>query len=167
MKTLKSINNWLKRIELFIGTIGMLAIFALIAINIFRRYFLHNAWGWAGELNGFVYAWIAFISAAYTMADDGHIKITLIKDRFGDKADHFIRIFTDLFAIAGFVLLVPQTIKALSSMTYTAALRWPKGPIYSGILVGFILYIIHIGIQLVRHIHFVRTGVDFLKEDNL
>ncbi len=164
IKTLKMINKWLQRIELIFGTAGLLVIFFLITINIFRRYFFHNAWGWAGELNGFIYAWIAFISAAYTMGNDGHIQITLIKDHLGDRVNHLIRTLTDLFAIVGFVLLIKPTVSALRSMTFTAALRWPKGPVYSGILVGFILYIIHLCIQVVRHVYFLKTNIDFLED---
>ena len=167
LKMLKKINEWLKKIELVFGTAGLLVIFFLITINIFKRYFFHNAWGWAGELNGFIYAWIAFISAAYTMANDGHIQITLLQDRFGNRLHHLIRMLTDIFAVAGFALLIRPTVSALRSMTFTSALRWPKGAVYSGILVGFILYIIHLSIQVVRHFYFLKTNVDFMEDEKV
>ena len=63
MEYVKKCNDILKKIELAVGTAGLFVIFFLITVNIIRRYFFHNAWGWSGELNGFIYAWIAFLSA--------------------------------------------------------------------------------------------------------
>ena len=162
MEKVKKCNEFLKKAELVIGTAGLLVIFFLITINIIRRYFLHNAWGWSGELNGFIYAWIAFLSAAYALADDNHVKITILKDRLGEWFNHVVRLFTDLVSIVGFVWLCFPTCSALRSMKYTAALRWPKGIVYSGLLVGFILYIIHFVILVIGHIYYLRYQKELL-----
>ena len=53
MEYVKKCNEILKKIELAVGTAGLFVIFFLITVNIIRRYFFHNAWGWSGELNGF------------------------------------------------------------------------------------------------------------------
>lgn len=166
MKKLKQINELLKKSELVFGTAALLVIFFLIAINIFRRYFLHSAWGWAGELNGFLYAWVAFIAAAYSMADDRHVNITLLEQSFGKKAGHIVRIFTDVLTIVGFTMLMAPTYRALGSMTKTAALRWPKAPIYSVLLIAYALYIIHSLIQIARRVYFLKHGVDPFEEED-
>lgn len=164
MKYVKMCNEWLKKLELAVGTAGLFVIFFLISVNIIKRYLLHNAWSWSSELNGFIYAWIAFLSAAYALADDNHVKITILRDRFGDRVHHGIRLFTDVFSIIGFVWLCFPTHSALRAMKYTAALRWPKGLVYSGLLVGFVLYIIHLGILVAGHIYFLRYNRDIFKE---
>lgn len=165
MKAVRNLNELLKKAELFLGTAGLLFIFLLISVNVIKRYFFHSAWGWSGELNGFIYAWVAFLSAAYSLADDKHVRITLLEERLGLKTGHVIRTFTDIFAVIGFVWLCFPTYSALRSMTYTSALRWPKGVVYSGLLVGFILYIIHLCIQVIRHLYFIRYEKDILEEE--
>lgn len=167
MKRLKQINQLLQKIEAAFGTTALLVIFFLITINIIKRYFLHNAWGWAGELNGFLYAWVAFISAAYSMANDHHVNITLLEKKFGKKVSSVVRIFTDLLAVVGFGLLAFPTCRALQSMTKTAALRWPKAPVYSVLLIAYALYIIHSLIQIANRVYFLKTGADLLAEDNV
>lgn len=167
MKKLKQINEWMKKCELAFGTVALMTIFLLIAINIVRRYFLHSAWGWAGELNGFIYAWVAFIAAAYSMADDRHVNITLLEQKFGKRAGHIVRIFTDILTVIGFTMLMAPTYRALGSMTKTAALRWPKGPVYSVLLLAYGLYIVHSLIQIARRVYFLKHGVDpFAEEDS-
>lgn len=158
MEYVKKCNEILKKIELAVGTAGLFVIFFLITVNIIRRYFFHNAWGWSGELNGFIYAWIAFLSAAYALADDNHVKITILRDRLGERAYHLVRLVTDLVSVVGFVWLCFPTYGALKSMKYTAALRWPKGLVYSGLLVGFVLYIIHFVILVIGHVDYLRHG---------
>lgn len=166
MKRLKRINDLIKKGELIFGTTALLIIFFLITVNIIKRYFLHNAWGWAGELNGFLYAWVAFISAAYSMADDRHVNITLVEQKFGKRVSFTIRIFTDLLTIIGFTLLMFPTYRALQPMTKTAALRWPKAPIYSVLLIAYALYIIHSLVQIARRIYFLKNGIDPLAEED-
>lgn len=158
MEKVKKCNEVLKKIELVIGTAGLFVIFLLITVNIFRRYFLHSAWGWSGELNGFIYAWIAFLSAAYALADDNHVKITILEARLGPRFHHLIRLFTDVVSIIGFAWLCFPTYAALRTMKYTAALRWPKGLVYSGLLVGFVLYIVHFVILVIGHVDYFMHG---------
>ncbi|MEA5049013.1 MAG: TRAP transporter small permease [Eubacteriales bacterium] len=165
MKQLKKINDALKKAELWFGTASMIFIFLLITLNIVKRYFFNNAWGWAGELNGFLYAWIAFISAAYTMADDRHVRISLVDEKIGVRASHMIRIGTDVITIVAFVWLCFPTLNAIKAMKLTSALRWPKGAVYSGLLVGYVLYIFHSVIQIFRRVHLLKTGEDLFAED--
>lgn len=165
MNIFRLINDKLKKIELIFGAVSLFAIFLIISINVFRRYFLNSAWGWAGELNGFIYAWVAFISAAYTTAEDGHVRIAIVDEKLGVRFAQIMRIFTDLIIIVAFVWLFFPTINALKAMRLTAALRWPKGLVYSGLLVGYALFIVHSVLQIIKRVHFLRTGVDILSSN--
>jgi len=167
MNKIKAINDSLKRVELVFGALSLFAIFILISSNIYRRYFLSSAWGWAGELNGFIYAWVAFISAAYTTAEDGHVRISIVDNKFGVRFAQILRIFTDIITITAFVWLFFPTCNALKAMRLTAALRWPKSLVYSGLLVGYSLFIIHSVLQIARRFHFLRTGIDAFSNDTL
>lgn len=164
MKWCKTINDALKKAELWLGTCALMVIFLLIAINIVKRYFFNNAWSWAGELNGFLYAWIAFIAAAYSMAEDKHVRIAIIDRKVSVRTSQILRIFTDAITIFAFVWLFFPTLNALMAMRLTAALRWPKGIVYSGLLVGYVLYVLHSALHICRRMYFLRTGVDVFGE---
>lgn len=157
------LNNILRKIELIFGSIFIFSMFSLISVNIVLRYVLNSPLAWSDELNSFMFAWLGFISAAYSIAGDDQIRITIFEDRVSKKISHTVRIFTDLLTIVGIVFLFKPTIVFMKAMKLTAALHWPQAAVYSVLLIAYILFIIHSFCDIYRRVRFLKTGEDILE----
>ncbi len=62
------------------------ALIAVILMQVFFRYVLGNALGWAEELSIFLFVWLVFLGAAAASRDRMHITVTALIDRLPPRA---------------------------------------------------------------------------------
>jgi len=159
------LNNALKKIETVFGTLFLVCIFFLLMTNVVMRYVFSNAIRWSDEINGYMFCWFGFLSAAYGMSNDSHVRITIFEDIVKKKTSSAFRIVFDVLIIVGIILMFKPTIRYMSIMTVTPALRWPLEPIFSITLISYVLFILHTIVDMYFRIHFIKTGEDLFHED--
>lgn len=152
MKVLDKITGILQKIELGIGTVVVAGIFLLTTINIFMRYALNSPIFWAEEVILYSFIWMGYLTAAYTLSKDQHVRFTLITDALSPKAQLIMKAIWDILIAVGFVLLYPSAIKVIDFLIKTPALQVPEKYFYMIVPIGYALIIIHTLINFSKRI---------------
>jgi len=85
---------------------GILMIFALISvcIDVVLRYFFNSPTGWVLQISEYILLYIPFLSAAYVLKEDGHIKVDILLGFLSPKTQALFDVVTS--ALGAGVLLV-------------------------------------------------------------
>ncbi|UAT31531.1 TRAP transporter small permease [Bacillus badius] len=68
------------KIEEWLLVASLLLIIILVFTQVVFRYLISSSLGWSEELSRYVLIWIAWISAAYSVRTQKHIRVELIKN---------------------------------------------------------------------------------------
>jgi|HigsolmetaAR203D_1030402.scaffolds.fasta_scaffold00481_30 TRAP-type C4-dicarboxylate transport system permease small subunit len=140
-----NIEKWLVQLNRLAVGILAIAMFALVIINVFSRYFFSYSFTWAEELASIIMMWVAFLGMGLAMREGQIVAIETLLEYLPKRAETIVRtlvavivlIFMGILAWLGFQYS-NATIRQLS-----ASLRWPLGLIYLAIPIGSILFILH------------------------
>ena len=125
---------WSARIRRFVFVPAILAVIALLSVNIVDRFALDGALGisWTEELSVIIMIWLVFLSVFALDQDDSHIKVQIL------RLPDWLREILDDLAIVLFVGFLVWTTWALLPRMFSkyAALGWPIQVGYYAILVG-------------------------------
>ena len=82
---------------------GVVLIFMTVSINfeVLMRYLLNRPTSWVVDSNSYALVFMTFLSAAWVLSREGHVKIELLVDRLPEKARRIINAAT---SIAGVIL---------------------------------------------------------------
>jgi len=134
--------------------------FMWLSINfeVIVRYFLHCPQGWPLEVAGYSMLYICFLSAAWLLSEDGHVRMDAVLHRLNPKNQALLNTITAVLGAIIFLVLTWYTAKETwevfqrgveVSMSY---LETPKGTVLVMIPVGsFLLFI-----QFLRMAHRYR-----------
>ncbi|MBB4121426.1 TRAP transporter small permease [Martelella radicis] len=135
------------RLELVICNVSLVALVAILALQVFFRYALHMGLTWSEEVSRFVFIWFVYISASLAAQRGTHIRITLFirwfpgGPRYALLIADLIWIVFNAFVIAAGVMLISRMLKYPS---YSTALFLPMAWIYAVIPVSHALMILRI-----------------------
>ena len=73
---------------------------AIIFIQVIMRYVFQNSLYWSEELGKFLFIWISWLGISIGEKRGEHIKITLIVDKFSNKAQYIANIISEIIVIA-------------------------------------------------------------------
>ncbi len=138
------ISRILQKIETFIGTACLIALFTLMIVNAGARYLFDFPIIWSDEMNNFLFIWIGFLSCAYIMGNDGHMRITVLLHALSPSARYIITTVTNCIMIVVFAVFIPSLFQLLGKVTYSGLLRIPLKYVYFIMPLSFILMILHI-----------------------
>ncbi len=138
------ISGVLQKIEVFIGSACLIALFTLMVVNAAARYLFDFPIIWSDEMNNFLFVWIGFLSCAYIMGNDGHIRITALTDALPPLARYILQTTTNIIMIVMFTIFIPYLFRLLGRVTFSGLLRIPLKFIYVIMPVSFILMCLHI-----------------------
>ena len=139
-----AISKLLQRIEMFVGCTCLALLLGLMLFNAAGRYLFDFPVVWSDEMNGFFFVWMGFLSTAYVMGEDNHMRVTGLVDMMPRRAKYVLRTIMNVIMIAVFAYYIPGFIKLMGRVTYSGLLRLPLKYVYSILPICFVLMIIHI-----------------------
>lgn len=173
MDILKKICNGIDHINEWIGhlvawvTLGLVAV---VFIDVVMRYLFNTSFVFTQELEWHLFGFIFLIGAGYTLLHDGHVRVDIIYQRLGTKAQAWINfIGVVFFLLPGCFMVIATSWK----FTYNAWSIMEGSPDPGGIPfrflikgcipVGFGLISLQ-GLSLGMHSLFQILGIEKLKE---
>ena len=88
------------------GSIGLLAMTAIIGWQVFGRFVLNSSPSWTEQASLIMMIWYVMFAAAAGVYEGFHIRIALLEEKLGDRARPLLRIVALVIAVIGLVLLV-------------------------------------------------------------
>ena len=139
-----AISKLLQRIEMFVGCTCLALLLGLMLFNAAGRYLFDFPVVWSDEMNGFFFVWMGFLSTAYVMGEDNHMRVTGLVDVMPRRVKYVLRTIMNVIMIAVFAYYIPGFIKLMGRVTFSGLLRLPLKYVYSILPICFVLMIIHI-----------------------
>ena len=133
----------LRMVELGVGSAFLLGMFGVICANVVARYFFAAPLVWAEEVSNFLFVWSAYLGAAYVLAEDGHLRVSVVADRLPPRVQAWLRCASlALIAVIAGTLLWP-TLTLLPQLNLTAAMRIPEAVPYAILPITMMLLVLH------------------------
>mgnify|MGYP004445407095 FL=1 len=140
----------------------LVAMFALMVVIIFiqviMRYVFQNSLYWSEELGKFLFIWISWLGISFGEKRGEHIKITLIVDKFSNKAQYIANIISEIIVIAICAVTVYYGITMVILQTTTN---------YAGIKIsvdwGYLAVVVGCAIMMLRCIGMIVLSVKGMK----
>ena len=126
--------------------IGLLAAMAVIIFtNVALRYLTSQSLEWAEEVSRHMMIWLTFLGAGPVLRYGGHIAVENLQDAFPAPVGVAIRaaVAALLFAFFGFMVWYGWLYMERTKFQLTAATQIPFSWIYSAMLIGGVLLIVH------------------------
>ena len=139
-----AISKTLQKIEMFVGCTCLALLLGLMLFNAAGRYLFDFPVVWSDEMNGFFFVWMGFLSTAYVMGEDNHMRVTGLVDMMPRRVKYVLRTIMNVIMIAVFAYYIPGFIKLMGRVTFSGLMRLPLKYVYSILPICFVLLIIHI-----------------------
>ena len=107
--------NMLRKIENVVLISGFMFIVAIIFIQVILRYIFHNTMPWVEELCRYMFIYLTWLGAARAVVDDKHIRVSVLRNKLGDKAK-YVDIVVTLLCIFTCVFLLKCGIEMIQKM---------------------------------------------------
>ena len=138
----------MQQIELYNGILCLATMLVTMLLNIFFRYVLYNPFFWSDELNNYLFIWMAFLSSAYVMGNDAHVRVDAILTRLPQIAQHIVKLVMDLVMLVMFVLYIYPSFRILGNLRRSNMMRIPLKYVYMIMPIAFTLMSIHVIINI-------------------
>ena len=77
--------------KILLGAI-VATMFVVILAQVILRYFFDRGMPWPEELTVYLMAWMTFLGSAVALREGGHLRITMIVERFGERGMAFLNV---------------------------------------------------------------------------
>jgi TRAP-type mannitol/chloroaromatic compound transport system permease small subunit len=141
--------------KIFFSIVSKIASFTLIVLvgviifDIANRYFLSNGSIALQEIEWHLFDLIMLLSISLTLREDGHVRVDILYSNFSEKRKNFIDIFSHIFFIIPFSVLIIWSSISFVEMSFlqNEVSSNPRGLNYrflvkSLIIIGFFLLIL-------------------------
>ena len=121
------------------------AMSVIIFVNVALRYLTSHSIEWAEEVSRHMMIWLTFLGAGPVLRYGGHIAVDNLQDALPPKAALAVRAFVAalLFAFFGFMVWYGWLYMQRTMFQLTAVTQIPFAYIYSAMLIGGALLIVH------------------------
>jgi len=164
-----TLNTWVGRGVAWITFIVVLVVFA----DVVMRYAFNTSFVFTQELEWHLFAFIFLMGAGYTLLQDGHVRVDIIYQRLGPKAQAWINLIGVLFfLIPGcYMIIITSVSFVYNSWAVLEGSPDPGGIPYrfilkSAIPAGFVLILLQ-GISMGIKSVFTIMGKDMEKEGRI
>ena len=132
--------EFLKKFELYLGSIFISVTTVVVIMNIFTRYFLKFTYFWSEEIAVGCFVWTIFLGTAAAYREKGLIGVEAIVVLLPEKIRNIVEFFTYILLtiVSGLMCLFSFTYVSTSSKI-TAALELSYGYINFAIVLSFAL----------------------------
>jgi TRAP-type C4-dicarboxylate transport system permease small subunit len=126
-----------KMLEWTVGTL-FLILAATAFAQVFFRYGLRSSLVWAHELDILLMIWAVWLGAAVGLYRKGHLRITLLNDRFSVKVRTILLVLIDIATVLFLILLGIKGIEVVQSHegTTLVSMAIPRGLMFAAAPVG-------------------------------
>ena len=98
---------WLLAAERFSAAVLLLTILGTMGAQVVARYVFHAPISWSEEWARFALIWLAFLSAAFVMAERGHIAVDVVSARLSPTGKRWLEcVSSGVVVIACLLLLI-------------------------------------------------------------
>jgi len=97
---------FISRILIAFGSVGLLAMTAIIGWQVFGRFVLNSSPSWTEQASLILMIWYVMFAAAAGVYEGFHIRIALLEEKFGERARPLLRVVATIIVIVGLVLLI-------------------------------------------------------------
>ncbi|BEP96888.1 TRAP transporter small permease [Acidovorax sp. sif1233] len=117
----------------------------IIFTNVVMRYVTHNSLEWAEEVSRHMMIWLTFLGAGPVLRYGGHIAVENLQDALPRAGAIALRavVAALLFAFFGFMVWYGWLYMQRTMFQMTAVTQIPFAYIYSAMLIGGVLLIVH------------------------
>lgn len=131
----------------------------LISFNVIMRYVLNASLSWGEELTLWTFVWFIWIAVSYGFYKREHIRITVLRDLLGDRAQLVLDMIVDILVLAFLAIMIKECVQ-LMQMPFVAkqksvVLGLPIPILYASAPVGGTLS----SVRIVQH--FLKTLARF------
>lgn len=143
-KSCCTVRSVLQKGEMILGTLCLATMLIMMLLNIFFRYILSKPIFYSDELNNYLFIWMSFLSAAYVMGNDGHVRVTAFVSLLSAKAQIWIKLIMDIIMVVVFFQYIAPSMRMLSRLRLSNMMRIPLRYVYVIMPIVFFLMCIHI-----------------------
>lgn len=143
MNFLKNLCKWIDTLNEWVGK-GVAWVTFIVVIVVFvdvvMRYAFNTSFVFTQELEWHLFAFIFLMGAGYTLLKDGHVRVDIVYQRLGKKAQAWINLIGVIFfLLPGCYMIIATSVKFVySSWTVLEGSPDPGGIPYRFILKGCI-----------------------------
>ncbi len=146
-------NRALQRFELVLGGLFLTLLLGLMLFNAIARYLFDYPVIWSDEMNNFLFVWMAYLSCAYIMGNDGHIRVTALTNFLPDRVKFYVKTVMNAIMLVTFAVILPPLFQLLGKVTFSGLLRIPLKYVYFILPLSFGLMCLHIMINTLCETH--------------
>lgn len=153
------LNERLKQMEKFFGCICLGVLFAVMISNAALRYCFKSGFNWSDELNQFLFVWLGFLAAAYTMGDDKHLNVTAFVGFLPKSLQFVIKQLMNVIMLIFFLMYIQPLLDLLAQLAISNVMRIPLKYVYAILPISFGLMSFHIVCNIIRDTRGFLGGV--------
>ncbi len=141
------VSKWLSQVEKKAFDLAGLFVWGatlLVTANVVGRYFLNAPIDWAFEITQYILVWFTFLSIAWILHSDRHIRVEVLTMRLSSRAQIILDLFSD--ALGLFVMALLSIFGMLVEIQFfqrhmrvTSPLQPTSWPIYLVIFLGAVM----------------------------
>lgn len=110
LKAVDNINDWVGKVL----SLGVLFMFALVLIEVIRRYFFNSPTVWGNELTQLTFGVYVVLCGGYILRWGGHVNVDILYGRFSARG----KAITDIITFALFIMFCGMM------LAYGGSLAW-------------------------------------------
>ncbi len=164
MGRLHDFYDWILKILILIA--GVLLIFLMLGVSleVCLRYFFRRPISWMGEISGYILLYLPFLTGAWILKREGHVKMDLVFNRISLQTQHLLNTITSLigaivcFILTAYGIKVTLYLARVHFITPTV-LMLPKSIISAVIFIGFFLMGIQFIIRFLQYLKLFRASL--------
>jgi TRAP-type transport system small permease protein len=103
----------IERIEQALGIFLVLAIVAMIGVQVVSRYFFDQPMAWVEELSTYCFIWTVFVGASIALKQHRHIAITALELCLSDAQKRWLRVLIWISVLTFVLIMIPQGYKVM------------------------------------------------------
>jgi TRAP-type mannitol/chloroaromatic compound transport system permease small subunit len=159
LKVVDNINDWVGKVLSF----GVLFMFALVLIEVIRRYFFNSPTVWGNELTQLTFGVYVVLCGGYILRWGGHVNVDILYGRFSARGKAIV----DIITFALFIMFCGMMLAYGGSLAWESVARFehsqsawnpPLYPVKLMIPSGAFLLLLQGIAKLVRDVVTVVTG---------
>lgn len=144
-KLILALDKVTENIENYIMSFGLMAISAIVFVNVIARYFFGTSFSWSEELARNIVIWITFLGISSCARYDAHVKVDLLPNMLKGKAKKYHEMLINLLmvllsAYMAYISLSFMMVQYRGGNT-SVAIAIPIWTIYLSTVIGFIVCI--------------------------
>ncbi len=143
---------------------GIIILIQLIAVlySVVARYIFHNPPLWGVELPSYLLVAAGFLGGAYTLLDEGHVRVDILYLRWSPRTRAILEIIISLLALFYITFLIRESWllahhSLVNNMRSASALRWPLFPSQIMVTIGSGLLWLQLVVRIIRAVIYLKS----------